>query len=196
MKKSESRPSVAAKHVYQLKIKLPGSVPLIWRRVLVPSSLTMSKLHRVFQITMGWRDCHLHRFLIDGVYYSAPVPDTDWEDVGETDYRRLRLSQLVPASRLTFLYEYDFGDGWVHEILVEKILEKEPGKHYPVCLEGKRACPPEDVGGLGGYGHFLNVMRNPNHLEYAFLSGWIGGAFDPAAFDLEAVNVALASIRL
>ena len=168
---------------------------MIWRRVHVPATMTMSKLHRVFQITMGWRDCHLHRFLIGGVYYSAPIPDTDWEDVGETDYRRLRLSQLVPASRLTFHYEYDFGDGWIHEILVEKILEAEPGKHYPMCLEGKRACPPEDVGGLGGYGHFLNVMRNPNHREFEFLSGWIGGSFNPETFDLDAVNALLARTK-
>lgn len=188
MKKQQNKPSAATKQIYQLKIKLPGSVPLIWRRVLVPATITMSKLHRVFQIAMGWRDCHLHRFLIDGTYYSAPIPDTDWEDMGETDYRRLQLSQLVPASRLTFRYEYDFGDGWDHEILVEKILDEEPGKHYPVCLDGKRACPPEDVGGLGGYGHFLNVMRNPNHREHELLSGWIGGSFDSEAFDLDVVN--------
>jgi hypothetical protein len=195
MKKSESPQSTKPRQVYQLKIKLPGSTPSIWRRVLVPATITMSKLHRVFQVVMGWRDCHLHRFLIDGIYYSTPIPDTDWEDVGETDYRRLRLSQLVPASRLIFRYEYDFGDGWNHEILVEKILDEEPGKSYPVCLEGKRACPPEDVGGLGGYGHFLNVMRNPDHREHESLSDWYGGPFDPEAFDLVSVNKALSRIK-
>ena len=195
MNKSRDQLSVVPKQIYQLKIKLPGSIPSIWRRVLVPATITMSKLHRVLQIAMGWRDCHLHHFLIDGVYYSAPIPDTDWEDMGETDYRRLRLSQLVPVSRLTFRYEYDFGDGWVHEILVEKILDEEPGKHYPVCLDGKRACPPEDVGGLGGYGHFLNVMRNPNHREHESLSCWIGGSFDPAKFDLVDVNTLLSAMR-
>lgn len=195
MKKTDTPQEVKPRQIHQLKIKLPGSVPLIWRRVLVPATITMSKLHRVFQIAMGWRDCHLHHFLIDGVYYSAPIPDTDWEDMGETDYRRLTLSQLVPAPRLVFRYEYDFGDGWDHEILVEKILGEEPGKHYPVCLEGKRACPPEDVGGLGGYGHFLNVMRNPNHPEHDMLRGWIGGPFDPDRFDLAVVNKRLATLR-
>jgi hypothetical protein len=195
MKEPDTEQAPERRQIYQLKIKLPGSVPLIWRRVLVPATITFAKLHRVIQIAMGWRDCHLHRYLIDGTYYSTPIPDTDWEDVGETDYGRLQLSQLVRASRLTFSYEYDFGDGWDHEILVEKILDEEPGKSYPVCLDGKRACPPEDVGGLGGYGHFLNVMRNPNHREHESLLGWYGSPFDPAAFDLVSVNKALRRIK-
>jgi len=96
---------------------------------------------------------------------------------------------------LKFLYEYDFGDGWEHELLVEKILPAEPGVGYPRCLKGKRACPPEDVGGVWGYADFLEIMRDPNHPEHEDMLEWVGGEFDPEVFDLEEVNAELEEMR-
>lgn len=153
------------------------------------------KLHQVIQFAMGWHDCHLHSFAIEGVTYSYPHPDTDWEDSGDVDYRRVTLTKAVPIEKATFSYEYDFGDGWTHEIAVEKIADAAEDIRSPVCVAGERACPPEDVGGVWGYAEFLKAIRNPKHAEHAHYLEWIGGTFDPEAFDLDAVNVALASIQ-
>ena len=93
-----------------------------------------------------------------------------------------------------FVYEYDFGDSWEHQIVVEKVLVPEAGVRYPVCLAGKRACPPEDVGGIWGYAEFLEAMRDPEHTEHETMLAWIGGAFDAQAFDLEGINQRLRHI--
>jgi hypothetical protein len=179
--------------VYQLKITLRNFRPPIWRRVLVPASITLYKLHQIIQVAMGWTDSHLHQFIIGREYYSIPSPD-DWEPV--KDERRYRLYQIAPAEKSKFVYEYDFGDSWEHEILVEKIVPAEPGKKYPVCVAGKRACPPEDVGGVWGYAEFLEAISNPDHEEHESYLEWAGGEFDPEAFDIEVVNELLARIRV
>jgi len=180
--------------IYQLKITLRDFRPPIWRRVLVPGMFTLHKLHQVIQIAMGWSDSHLHRFLVDGIYYSAPYPDSDWQDTDDEDSRRITLGQIASLNR-KFKYEYDFGDGWEHEIVVEKVLLPEPGAMYPQCLKGKGACPPEDVGGVGGYANFLEAIRDPNHAEHQMYVEWIGGEFDPTAFDLAATNQALQRVK-
>ena len=178
--------------VYQLKITLRDFRPPIWRRVLVPGSANLYRLHRVVQIAMGWTNSHLHQFIIDGEYYSIPSED-DWEPV--KDERRLTLAQIAPAARRKFVYEYDFGDSWEHEILVEKILPPDPAVKHAVCLVGKRACPPEDVGGVWGYAEFLEAIRNPEHEEHDSYLEWIGGEFDPDEFDVDAINAGLRRLR-
>jgi hypothetical protein len=105
------------------------------------------------------------------------------------------LGQVAPREGLKFRYEYDFGDGWLHQVLVEKVLPPEPGQSYPVCVKGRRACPPEDVGGMWGYQDFLEAIQDPNHEEHEEYLEWVGGEFDPEAFDLDGVNVALSDLQ-
>jgi hypothetical protein len=138
---------------------------------------------------MGWTDSHLHQFIVDGVDYG--VPDPEWPELEMQSERRVKLGQIVRAVKDHFVYEYDFGDSWEHVIVVEKVLPAEPGVRYPVCLAGKRACPPEDVGGVWGYAEFVEAIRQPRHPEHRTMLTWVGGSFDPEAFDLQAVNQAL-----
>lgn len=181
--------------IYQLKITLRDSRPPIWRRVLVPGNFNLYQLHQVMQIAMGWTDSHLHHFRVDSIYYSYPYPNSDWEEMDEEDSRDVTLAQIAPEVKRKFMYEYDFGDSWEHDILVEKIFPPEPGEKYPQCIKGKGACPPEDVGGVWGYDTFLEAIRDPNHEEHAMYIEWAGEDFDPAAFDLEATNQALRRVK-
>jgi len=178
--------------IYQLKVTLHGSPPPIWRRVLVPGKFSLHEVHQVIQLVMGWTDSHLHQFIIDGQYYSIPSPE-DFESV--RDERRHSLSQIVTREKSKFFYEYDFGDSWEHEIVVEKILSPESGVKYPACIKGKRACPPEDVGGLWGYETFLEAIGDPHHEEHDSYLEWVGGDFDPEACDLVEINQALARVK-
>jgi len=178
--------------IYQLKVSLRGSRPPIWRRILVPGRFSLSKLHEVIQIAMGWKDSHLHQYLIDGEHFGVPSPN-DWEPI--IDERRFNLSKVAPREKCRFVYEYDFGDCWEHEIVVEKILPPEPGATYPVCVKGKRACPPEDVGGVLGYYDFLEALSDPNHEEHDYYLEWIGDEFDPEVFNLDVINVELRRVK-
>ncbi len=178
--------------VYQLKVKLRDSKPPIWRRLVVPGSITLYQLHQIIQIAMGWTDSHLHQFIIAGEYFGIPSPE-DWQPA--MDERRCRLNQIAPSEKVKFIYEYDFGDSWEHEILVEKIQAPEAGIKYPLCIKGKRACPPEDVGGAWGYMEFVEAMHDPNHAAHDSYVEWWGDDFDPEEFDIESVNEALQRIK-
>ncbi len=178
------------KAIYQIKVTLNDSKPPIWRRILVADTTTLSHLHDILQIVMGWADYHLHMFTINGQIYGNPEDD-EYGDLGTKNETRFKLSQLVGREGFKFRYEYDFGDSWLHDLIVEKILPVEKGVHYPVCIKGKRACPPEDVGGMWGYKDFLKVIANPKDPEYDEMMAWVGGDFDPEFFDIEKVNSAL-----
>ncbi len=178
--------------IYQLKITLRDSRPPIWRRVLVPGDFSLRKLHQVAQIAMGWTDSHLHQFTVGGTYYGEPHPDDEME---MNDERRFTLNRIAPREKSKFAYEYDFGDSWDHEVLVEKIFPPEPGVKYPLCVKGKRACPPEDVGGVWGYDKFLKAICDPKHEEHDSYLEWIGGEFDPEAFDLDEINQELRRVK-
>jgi len=157
---------------------------------------TLEDLHHVIQIAMGWEDYHLHHFLIGKTYYAGPAPDgsdLDW-DIEMGDERKVKLADFIRRKGQRFEYEYDFGDGWRHEILVEKVFQPEPGVSYPVCTAGKRACPPEDCGGAWGYANLLEVMADPDHPDHEELAEW-AGEIDPEAFDLDAVNQRLDCLR-
>lgn len=174
--------------VYQIKVTLQGIRPPIWRRIQVRGGITLARLHDVLQVVMGWSDSHLHQFIVDGVYYGVPDPEWGLEIKSE---RGIRVAQALPQVKSRLVYEYDFGDSWTHELVVEKILSPEDGVRYPRCLTGKFACPPEDVGGIWGYVEFLEAIHDPQHTDHEMLTEWIGGPFDPEEFDLEAVNEAL-----
>jgi len=178
--------------IYQLKITLEGSNPPIWRRVQIPGKLSLDKLHQVLQVAMGWTDSHLHQFTIHGDSYSIPIED-DLEPI--IDERKHVLWKTVPVEKLKFIYEYDFGDGWRHVVEVEAILPPDPKLKHPVCLDGARACPPEDIGGIGGYALFLEAIADPDHEEYDSYVEWIDADFDPKAFDLDGVNAEFKKLK-
>jgi hypothetical protein len=178
--------------IYQLKVTLRGSHPLIWRQFQVKSDITLAKLHRILQTVMGWTNTHLHRFLIRGAQYGIP------DDVvlrKMIDERKHRLSDVVSGQASRFTYEYDFGDGWHHELLLERTLSPEAGVHYPVCLAGARACPPEDVGGMAGYENLPEAIHDPNHPQREEYLEWIGDGFDSEAFDADEVNRKLRQLK-
>ena len=178
--------------IYQLKITLRESKPPIWRRIQVKSNTTLAKLHDIFQIVMGWTDSHLHQFIIRGAEYGVPHSDYDME---MEDEKHFKLGKLIFTEKGRFVYQYDFGDSWEHEILVEKILPIEKDLHYPICLKGNRACPPEDCGGIWGYPNFLEAIEDVNHPEHNDMLEWIGGKFDPEEFDIESTNKKLKRIK-
>lgn len=171
--------------IYQIKVTLRDVSPPAWRRVEVPGDTKLGKLHRILQAALGWTDSHLHAFRIGRTVYG--VPDPDFPDDETVNERNVRLARIA-AQGDKLIYEYDFGDGWEHELRVEKVIPADPAVHYPRCTAGSRACPPEDCGGPGGYEHLLEVLRDPKHEEHDEMREWIGGDFDPEAFDLEAVN--------
>ena len=183
---------MAGANIYQIKITLRDSKPPIWRRLLVADDTKLSELHTIIQEAMPWWDYHLHQFEVDGVYYSTPHPE-DYRPV--VDERKTNLSDVAGFEGAKFFYEYDFGDGWEHMIEVEKILPPDPGQPLPVCIKGKRACPPEDVGGIWGYYMFLEAIQDPDHPEHEDYLEWVGGEFDPEAFDLDEANEALRALR-
>ena len=187
-----SKPRAKTGEVYQLKVTLRGTKPPVWRRLLVPASMKLSKLHDVLQVAMGWTDSHMHMFRVGDLNYGVPSPD-DWDEV--LDERKATVGQALPRAKSKLVYEYDFGDSWEHEVLVEKVLDAEPGVAYPVCVAGKRACPPEDCGGVWGYAEFLEAIRDPEHPEHDGMLEWVGGDFDPEDFDLDDVNAALRTRR-
>ena len=182
--------SKASCDIYQIKVTLKGSKPPIWRRFQVTGDTRLSTLHRILQGIMGWENYHLYQFTIGGTDFGAPDCELDIESD-----RKVKLSQVVPDEKARFTYEYDFGDSWEHQILIEKILPPEPGVRYPICLAGKRACPPEDCGGIWGYAELLEAIQDPKHPEHDEMLEWAEEDFDPEAFDLEGVNRALRRIR-
>jgi len=183
----------AAGKIYQLKVSLKGSKPPIWRRILVPSEMKLVDLHHTIQAAMGWHNCHLHQFKHGRTCFQ---PDPDPEFMGfwgfdDVDSAGVRIGDLLQSEKDKIGYEYDFGDSWEHVVLLEKILEPEDGQAYPVCIKGKRACPPENCGGLWGYYNLLEILENPKDEEYEGMLEWVGGKIDPEAFDLAEANARL-----
>lgn len=185
-KPGKPKPVESTGSVYQLKITLKDIRPPVWRRVVVPDC-SLAELHEVIQAAMGWENYHLYDFVVGGERYTDPrgMDDLDMEDAG-----KVKLSQVAPKEKAKLRYTYDFGDNWQHEVLVEKVLPPEEGQKYPVCIAGKRACPPEDVGGPWGYMEFAEAIRDPQHERHEEFIEW-RGEFDPEVFDPDAVNLEL-----
>ena len=177
--------------VWQLKVTLAETKPPIWRRIQVPGSISLYDLHEILQVVMGWQSYHLYEFQVGETIYSDPDPEDAFFEREVTNARRVKLSQVAPEPNAKFRYLYDFGDNWEHLIVVEKILPREPGAEYPICLKGVRATPPEDCGGVWGYEEFLAAIADPEHEEHEEMLEWIGGAWDPEKYDLAGVNAAL-----
>ena len=164
--------------IYELSISLRYSKPEIWRLVQVPADATLADLHRIIQIIMPWYDEHLHEFEVSG---------------GGSPYSRQRgvwnpmQADLGLKSRVRFTYQYDFGDSWVHDIKRKKLFRRKEGVQYPVCIDGARAAPPEDSGGVWGYAYKLEVLADPEHEDYEWVVEWMG-SWDAEHFNIEAIN--------
>jgi Plasmid pRiA4b ORF-3-like protein len=175
----------AAERIYQFKITLKDIEPPIWRRVQT-RDCTLDRLHGHIQLAMGWTNSHLHDFDIAGQKYGDRdlLEETFSEDNYESSLDT-KISEILPKSgkHFRFDYSYDWGDGWMHEVLFEGCLRATRGERYPLCVKGERCCPPEDVGGTGGYEEFLATIADPEHEEHDSMLRWVGGKFTPEAFD-------------
>lgn len=178
----------------QLRVELLHVKPLVWRRVLVPETITLPKLHLVLQWAMGWANSHLHEYEIARRRYG--MLDDEWEvDDPPIDERRVRLKPLIEDGLRRFTYLYDFGDHWEHRVVVEDLLMPKAGAPLITCTAGENACPPEGVGSTSGYADFLDIIADPSHEEHKDTLRWVGGAFDPTAFSVADANERLASIK-
>ena len=182
--------------IYQLKVTLVGSKPPIWRCILVSGDVNLSVFHQILQDVMGWTDSHLHQFVVGGIMYSAPYDDyADDLGIEFRDESKYKLSQLLKREKDSLIYEYDFGDSWEHKIVLEKILPDDGSTETPSCIKGKRACPPEDCGGVWGYANLIEIVQNPKHPEHQEMLEWLEEGFDPEYFDLDDINEGLQAYR-
>lgn len=181
--------------LYQLKITLKGSDPPIWRRVVVRSDMPLHRLHGVIQRVVGWTNSHLHQFIVGDTCYGTPDPEMmrfGRQTLSEKSYT---VSEVAPAAKRSFVYEYDFGDGWRHKIVVEKILPPDPEFQHPICLDGANACPPEDCGGIGGYCEMIEILADPRNPRHESIKEWRGYELDPARFDIALANGVLKRLK-
>ncbi|RST47799.1 plasmid pRiA4b ORF-3 family protein [Variovorax sp. MHTC-1] len=183
-KSSTSLPS--ATQAYQLHVELEGVHPKVWRRLLVPITIKLPLLHVMLLWSTGWDGGHLHEFVFGDANYGPVEPTWELPD-GVLNEEKVTLKAALGA-RKTFVYVYDYGDNWRHRVKVEKIIALDAPISLAVCIAGENACPPEDVGGAPGYEEFLAALADPNDPEHEDLKEWIGGSFDPTAFDIAEVN--------
>jgi len=185
-----------SQEIYRIKVTLLGTRPPIWRRLLVPADLTLEQLHDVLQLAMGWEDWHLHVFRIGEKRFGKPNPEESLMGMPITaSESSVRLYSVLGKAGAKAVYTYDFGDDWEHRIAVEKVLAPEPGRDYPVCVDGKLHGPPEDCGGVYGFYGLLETIGNPEHEQYQETMDWLGDAFDPEAFSVDEVNRRLAYLH-
>jgi hypothetical protein len=180
--------------IYQIKVGLRGAKPPIWRRLLVPADVSLARLHDIIQVAFGWDGGHLHAF-------ETPYGDFGHADpeLGHRSEGPVTLEQVAPQAKDKIQYTYDFGDGWAHDIVVEKVLDRDSTLTYPRCTGGRRAAPPDDCGGIWGYQELIEIIADPRHPEHTERLAWLGlddpRQFDPAAFDVDEVNELLPRLR-
>lgn len=178
--------------IAHLRIKLDDVEPAVLRRVQVPVTIRLDRLHLVLQAAMGWTNSHLYE--IRGRDVGWGMPDPDFGD-GPLDASKARLIDVLEdVGTRSLKYLYDFGDCWVHSVRIERITDAMPSMIYPCLVEAAGRCPPEDVGGPWGYREFLDVIADPDHEERAEQLEWIGGAFDPTTVDLQRLTKAVDSL--
>jgi len=189
MEVTMAKKNTKSKSLYQIKVTLVGSKPPIWRRLIVKDNIRLDELHNVLQVAMGWFGHHLHQYRVRDFYIG--IPDDDFD---VTDERDIYLEEILSNPKEYFIYEYDFGDGWEHKIVLEKILPLE-SYDSPVVIKGKKACPPDDCGGIWGYADFLDAIEDPEHEEHESMLEWVGGNFDPEEFDMNVINKKLNALK-
>jgi hypothetical protein len=178
--------------IARLKVTLDDVKPAVQRRLEVPLTIRLDRLHLVLQAALGWTNSHLYEIKAGGVGWGMPDPDFD---DGPLDARKARLVDVLEdVGTKTIKYLYDFGDGWEHTIKVERVTEAVPGVAYPVLLDARGRCPPEDVGGPWGYDEFLEALADPDHESHADMKVWAGRNYDPKVVDVEALEAAVAAL--
>jgi len=180
------------RNILQIKIALAGAKPAIYRTILIEDDRTFYDFHHIIQIVMGWENYHLFQFFAGKDVISDP---TLLEDDDILNSKEIRLKQLFLEVGDKMKYEYDFGDGWIHNIRLEKILPFNLTETYPTCIKGKRRCPPEDCGGIWGYEDLIEIMADKKHPEYKETKSWLGGVFDPEEFDIQYINEELRGLN-
>jgi hypothetical protein len=179
----------------RIKISLDRTDPLIWRELLVTRDITFYKLHHSIQLAMGWTNSHLFEFKIEGYRIGEIFENMEeLDDSHIINAKETTLISLVDKEGEHFKYEYDFGDGWIHTIILEKYESIEPKQQLPFCVSGALKCPPEDCGGIPGFYDFLSVISNKRHPEHRDTKAWAGGKFDPAEFGVIKINKQLKNI--
>ena len=184
--------------VYEFKISLVGIRPQIWRAIQIPETYSFWDLHVAIQDAMGWEDEHLHKFEVTeplaGFKVNIGIPshmlgfqDSEYDENLLPEYEE-KIADYFSMENRSAVYIYDFGDTWVHKILFRKILQRKEGVEYPVCVGGRRACPPEDCGGVWGYYEMLEIIKNPGDERYEEMMKWLGGKFDPEYFNIKEVK--------
>ncbi|MDP2156142.1 MAG: plasmid pRiA4b ORF-3 family protein [Nitrospirota bacterium] len=170
---------------YQFKITLQDIKPPIWRRIRVPASYTFWDLHVAIQDVMGWTDSHLHEFVIKNPKTARKInigfPDEDFGRKVSEGWKK-KITDFFSLQNPKAEYSYDFGDDWRHAVVLEEILPRQKDIDYPLCVDGARACPPEDCGGSHGYEDFLEIIMDPDHEEHDSMLEWVGGEFHPEHF--------------
>ncbi len=186
-KSTRGRWTPSAIDLVHFKVTLQHTRPAIWRRIVVPDNMTLGGLHDVIQVAMGWTNSHLHSFQVGDQTFGMMLDDVEDGDLGQIDEDSVTLRALPLRKGLKFTYEYDFGDSWSHTVAVEKLEPATAPHPRPACLDGRRACPPEDCGGVWGYGRVLQVLKRTKTADDREFREWVGD-YDPEAFDLAAVN--------
>ena len=177
--------------LYQVHVVLLGIEPPIWRRLCVPADAKLDWLHAVLQVALGWTNSHLHQFRVGKDYYSDTRHHFAELETGPQilEERKFALRQIAPHEQDAFGYDYDLGDSWEHAITVEKILPSDAAAaRTALCLDGARACPPEDCGGIWGYENLLKILKNRKHPEHKSMKEWLGRPFDAEAFNVTVTN--------
>ncbi len=183
-----------AKTVHRLKVTLRQVTPPVWRRIEVVSDMTLSELAGTLEAAMGWMGGHLHAFDAGGTTYELP-DEEGFGGLQTRDERKVRLHEVLPVLGAKLRLDYDFGDGWMHDVLVEAIEPRADGVTYPRCLAGRRACPPDDCGGPWGYTELLDALCDPLHPAHAERADWVPRGFDPTVFDVEQATEMMRSPR-
>ena len=187
----------SSQNIYQIKVTLLGTKPAIWRRLLVPASMTLAKLHDVLQTAMGWAGGHMHEFRTADRHFGIPDPEDRSMGMQVENERSIRLSSVLRSAGTKLIYTYDFGDNWEHAVVLERLLPAQLSLdlEYPICIDGKLACPPDDCGGIPGYYELIEALADPEHDRHEEISEWISDGFDPQAFSVENVNRMLSPKR-
>ena len=154
----------------------------MWRRIEVRSDVALDEFSGLLEAAMGWWGYHLHSFEVDGAVYERPYPD-DWLGRETHDESEHQLGDVLGDVGAKMCWDYDFGDGWQHDVEVEAIEAADPGAIYPRCVAGRRACPPEDCGGPWGYAELLGAIADERHPRHVELVEWLPSGWDPAHFD-------------
>ena len=179
--------------IYHLRVTLEDTKPPIWRDILVPSQLNLEDLHHVIQTAMGWQNTHLHQFIANQQLYGINDDEINHYENDERDYT---IAELLSDPKKWIRYEYDFGDSWLHKIELKTILPANEQNKKIRCIKGKRACPPEDCGGIWGYNDLLENLAHANLEEKREIYSWLGEDFDPEYFNIKQINESLQRLKL